>query len=216
MIKSTKAVSLLSFVFFVLSGGFAQSPQKRAQDILEATGIRGGLVVHLGCGDGNLTIALRANQSYMVHGLDADAANVRAARKNILAAGLYGTVSADRVNGRLPYTDNMINLIVAEKAGSISNQDMMRVLVPGGVIYTKKGNSWQKTTKPVPSTIDEWTHYLHDASSNAVAHDDVVGPPRHLQWIGSPRWSRHHDRMASMSALVSTGGRVFYIQDEGS
>ena len=216
MIKSTRAVSLLSLCFFSFTCGFAQSPQKQAQAILEATGVRGGLVVHLGCGDGKLTIALRANQSYMVHGLDADAAHVQAARKNIQATGLYGTVSADRVNGRLPYTDNMVNLIVAEKAGSISNQEMLRVLVPGGVVYTKKGNNWLKTTKPVPSTIDEWTHFLHDASSNAVAHDDVVGPPRHLQWIGSPRWSRHHDRMASMSALVSTGGRIFYIQDEGS
>ncbi|MEY3459815.1 MAG: Serine/threonine-protein kinase AfsK, partial [Planctomycetota bacterium] len=46
--------------------------------------------------------------------------------------------------------------------------------------------------------------------------DDVVGSPRHLQWVGSPRWSRHHDRMASMSALVSTAGRLFYIMDEGS
>ena len=67
-----------------------------------------------------------------------------------------------------------------------------------------------------PADIDEWTHFMHDASGNAVAHDTVVGPPRHLQWVGSPRWSRHHDRMASMSALVSTGGRMFYIMDEGS
>ena len=75
---------------------------------------------------------------------------------------------------------------------------------------------WTQTVKPRPDNIDEWSHYLHDASGNSVAHDDVVGPPRHLQWVGSPRWSRHHDRMASMSALVSTGGRMFYIMDEGS
>ena len=37
-----------------------------------------------------------------------------------------------------------------------------------------------------------------------------------MQWIGSPRWSRHHDRMASLSAMVSGGGRLFYIMDEGS
>ena len=42
-----------------------------AQKILESTGVRGGLVVHLGCGDGKLTAALRANDSYLVQGLDA-------------------------------------------------------------------------------------------------------------------------------------------------
>ena len=31
-----------------------------ARQILQATGVRGGLIVHLGCGDGKLTAALRA------------------------------------------------------------------------------------------------------------------------------------------------------------
>ncbi|MHC4733748.1 MAG: hypothetical protein ACYTDW_04710, partial [Planctomycetota bacterium] len=89
------------------------------------------------------------------------------------------------------------------------------MLCPKGVAYIKKGNKWIKTVKPWPKEIDEWTHYLHDASNNAVAHDSVVNPPAHLQWVGSPRWSRHHDRMASMSALVSSSGRIFYIFDDG-
>ncbi|MHC4745290.1 MAG: outer membrane protein assembly factor BamB family protein, partial [Planctomycetota bacterium] len=76
--------------------------------------------------------------------------------------------------------------------------------------------TWTKTVKPRPSEIDEWTHYLHDATNNAVADDTVVGPPRRSQWLGSPRWSRHHDRMASTSACVSANGRIFYIIDEGS
>ena len=45
-------------------------------DILKATGVRGGLVVHLGCGDGRLTAALHADDSYLVHGLGKDAADV--------------------------------------------------------------------------------------------------------------------------------------------
>ena len=38
---------------------------KRAQQILEETGVAGGLVIHLGCGDGQLTAALRANDSFL-------------------------------------------------------------------------------------------------------------------------------------------------------
>ena len=35
-----------------------------ARQILEATGVKGGLIVHVGCRDGKLTAALRASESY--------------------------------------------------------------------------------------------------------------------------------------------------------
>ncbi|MGE4003656.1 MAG: PQQ-binding-like beta-propeller repeat protein [Planctomycetaceae bacterium] len=116
----------------------------------------------------------------------------------------------------LPYIDNTINLLIAEDLRDIPMDEVLRVLVPQGVAYVGSDGNWQTTVKPRPKEIDDWTHYLHDPSGNAVAHDDVVGPPRHLQWLGNPRWSRHHDRMASMSALVSSGGKLFYVMDEGS
>jgi len=52
-----------------------------ARNILEATGTKGGLVVHLGCGNGKLTAALCADDSYVVHGLDKDVGDVDRARK---------------------------------------------------------------------------------------------------------------------------------------
>lgn len=187
-----------------------------AKQILQETGIQGGLVVHLGCGDGKLTAALRAGDSHLVHGLDADPQNVESARRYVQSLGLYGKVSIDRMSGdRLPYIDNLVNLIVAEEPGRISTEEMMRVLAPEGVAYVKSGSGWIKTVKPRSEQIDEWTHYMHDPSNNAVARDAEVGPPRHMQWVAAPNWSRHHDHMASLSALVSAGGRVFYIMDEG-
>lgn len=85
--------------------------QALARKILDATGIKGGLVVHLGIGDGKLTAALRASDSYIVQGLERDAANVERARRHIHSLGLYGPVSVDRLHGtRLPYIDNLINL----------------------------------------------------------------------------------------------------------
>ncbi len=191
--------------------------QKRAEDILQATGVSGGFVVHLGCGDGALTGALHVNNRYYIQGLDRDAANVARARRALIADNLYGPVSVDRLSGKtLPYVDNMVNLLIAADLGGISQEEVLRVLAPRGVAYTQSNGAWTKTVKPVPEDIDDWTHYLHDPSGNAVAHDDVVGPPRHMQWLGSPRWSRHHDRMASMSALVSSNGRLVYVMDEGS
>lgn len=186
-------------------------------DILARTGVKGGLLVHLGCGDGRLTAALRANDSYTVHGLDKNGENIAKARKHIKSLRLYGNVSVEQwAEKHLPYRDNLVNLVVCEDIGNVSMKEVMRVLCPKGVAYIKSGGKWKKTVKPWPDDIDEWTHYLYDSTGNAVSSDERVGPPRNVQWIGSPRWSRHHDRMASMSALVSAGGRIFYVFDEGS
>ena len=193
------------------------TPGRQAQEILRESGVKGGLIVHIGCGPGKLTASLRRNDSFLVHGLDTETESVEEARKYIQSVNLYGPVSADRLRSRrLPYIDNLVNLVVSEDLGNISMDEVMRVLCPDGVAYIKKGGTWQKTVKPRPKEIDEWTHYLHDSSNNAVAHDTVVGPPRRMQWIGSPRYARHHDRMSSISAVVSSGGRVFYVFDEAS
>ena len=191
-------------------------PANRARRILADTGVQGGLIVHLGCGDGGLTAALGAGQGYLVHGLEADVADVRAARLRIRGIGSYGKVSVDHFDGRhLPYADNLVNLLVAEDLGDVTMDEVMRVLSPHGVACVESGATWTKTVKPWPDEIDEWTHYLHDASGNAVADDSVVGPPRHLQWVAGPLYCRSHEWDSSVSALVSAGGRIFYILDEG-
>jgi predicted RNA methylase len=105
-----------------------------AKAILDATGVQGGLIVHLGCGDGELTAALRASEAYVVHALDADGKNVAAARKFVAQRGLYGHVSVERLAGaRLPYADNLVNLVVASDPGKVPPAEVMRVLVPRGV-----------------------------------------------------------------------------------
>lgn len=191
----------------------AQSPPS----ILEVTGVRGGLIVHVGCGDGAGTVALRANDSYLVLGLDREAENVRQARQNIRSAGLYGPVSADLLTGaRLPLVDNLVNLVVLEDADSIEMDEVLRVLAPNGTAFVQHDGEWSMTVKPRPEEIDDWTHFMHDASGNAVSNDTVVGPPRRLQWVGGPRWGRHHEHMSSLNALVSSNGRLFYVFDEGS
>jgi outer membrane protein assembly factor BamB len=182
---------------------------------MEATGVQGGLVVQLGCGDGRLLAPLHANDSYLVHGLDADAKNVEAARKRIQSLDLYGKVSVDQWTGkRLPYIDNLANLVVSDELGDIPMDEVMRVLAPGGVAYVKTGGTWEKAVKPRPVEMDEWTHYLHDPTGNAVAHDSLIEPPAHYQWVGGERYARQHDHMSSVSAVVSAAGRVFYIFDE--
>ena len=187
-----------------------------AADILAETGVRGGLVVHVGCGDGALIIALHKNDRYLVQGLDTDGARVAETRKLLQSKGLNGRVTVDRFDGKtLPYARDLVKLLVAGELGDVTMVEVMRVLAPEGVAYIKRGKQWQKTVKPRPSDIDEWTHFLHDASNDAVANDRQVGPPKRLRWLAGPKWCRSHEFPSSVNAVVTSGGRIFTIFDEG-
>jgi hypothetical protein len=112
----------------------AGNPQQQARQILAATGVDGGLVVHLSCGDGKLSAALKTSDGFLVHGLDADTKTVDAARKNIRKLGAYGGVSVDVLSStRLPYAENMVNLLVSEDLGNVTMKEVLRMLVPKGV-----------------------------------------------------------------------------------
>ena len=192
------------------------SPESQAEAIIDASGVKGGLIVHLNCGDGTLTNALKVNASYLVQGLDASKGNVDKSRKYIMSKGNYGPVSADRITGnQLPYIDNFVNLIVADDPGKISKEEIMRVLIPEGVLVTKKGSQWVAEVKPMIKGLDEWNQFTYNSEGNMVSKDELVSPVEHYQWIGSPKWGRHHDTLASLTAMVSANGRIFYIIDEG-
>ncbi len=199
-----------------LDADASAAEKSSARQILDTAGVQRGFVVHLGCADGKLTAALAANKGLLVQGLDTDADNVATARQYIGSLDMGGRVSVELFDGnRLPYVDNLVNLIVAEDLGHIDSDELMRVLAPRGVLCFKKDDRWTKTVKPRPDGIDDWTHYLHDAGGNAVADDTLVGPPKHMQWLTDPIWCRNHHTLASISSVVTTGGRIFYIVDEG-
>lgn len=189
-----------------------------AQEILRLAGTQGGLIVHVGCGDGKLTAALRANDRCLVQGLEISPAQVELARDNIRASGKYGPVSAIIWDGkRLPFADNLANLILVSGGNTVERGELLRALAPNGVVLfdnPKVKLQDSKLVKPWPAEIDQWTHWLHGPDGNAVAHDHVAGPPRGMQWIAGPLWSRHHNAVPSITAQVTANGRLFYLVDE--
>ncbi|HUV64099.1 MAG TPA: class I SAM-dependent methyltransferase, partial [Sedimentisphaerales bacterium] len=215
MKKQTSIFAMLSIFLSIACTSFPTLAQpaeheRKAKQILDAAGVKGGLVAHIGCGEGKLTAALHANDSYLVHGLDTETKNVQAAMDYIKSLGIYGKVSVERLaDDRLPYVDHLVNLVVSENLGAIPMKEVMRVLAPRGVAYLRENGEWRKTVKPWPDDLDEWTHFLHDASNNAVAHDTRVGPPGRLKWVCGPQWSRSHEFISSLCAMVSSQGRLF-------
>jgi len=205
-----------------------------AGDLLKKAGVSGGLIVHVGCGDGRLTVRLRAGDGCVVHGLERDPGKVEAARKHIHSKGLYGPVSVRQWDGdRLPYADDLVNMVVVERQMPNAFQEIHRILAPGGTALVREprikkwllsqtmfpvlgiDGGFVKFTKPRPADIDEWTHYLHGPDNNAVARDKKVQPPNSMQWKSSPMWCRSHEYNSSMAAMVSAAGRIFYIMDQG-
>ncbi len=228
-----KAIAACSVLVCCLVGSRASaSAAEQVLAVLEELEVRGGFIVVLGCGDATLLSRLGAEEGRVVQALGTDAAEVAAARAHVLRAGIYGRVSARVFDGRtLPYVDNLVNAVVISHRSSVTGAEFARVLAPRGVLLAPSSlitdhrsliaeasgrKGWTGLVKPVPDAIDEWTHFLHGPGNNAVAQDTRIDVPRHMQWTAGPRWSRHHDRMASLSAAVSAKGRLFVIMDQGS
>ena len=217
-----------TFVGVMFVGFLCALGASAAGDILKGAGVRGGLIVHVGCGDGKVTARLRPNDSFVVHGLDGDVGNVAAARKYIQAKGLYGPVSVRQWDRRvLPYADGLVNMVLVDCDFPGAEAEIVRVLAPGGVAVIAKSVSkfykpvvdipggYVKFVKPWSAEIDEWSHYLHGPDNNAVARDKKIKPPNSMQWKSGPMWCRSHEYNSSIAAMVSANGRMFYIMDQG-
>ncbi|MFW6169107.1 MAG: PQQ-binding-like beta-propeller repeat protein [Planctomycetota bacterium] len=208
--KGRRTSTVLSMIVLILSAtAFASSQDARS--IYEGSGVKGGLVVHLGCGDGEFIASLRVNDRYLVHGLDTNAAVVADTRKLLRSKGVQGPVSVAQFDGQnLPYVRNTVNLVIAEDPGQVPAAEIMRVLAPEGVAWI----GGERTVKPRPEEIDEWTHFLHDSGGNSVAEDRRIKSPGALRWKAKPRWCRSHEMPSSVQGVVTSGGRLFTILDE--
>jgi len=159
----------------------------------------GGLLVHVNCGTGERTLQLGRTGTFLVHGLEKDAQKARQAQRLIRRTGFYGQISAEHWTGtRLPYADNLVNLLVIDAADAGLRADIMRVLVPGGV--AKIGR--ELVRKPRPKELDGWTHPRHGPDGNPVSNDTALSLPRRIHWIAKA--SRDH------MPMLSANGRNFY------
>ena len=172
--------------------------------------VEGGLVVCVGAEAIESVSSDWSKPGCVFQCLETSADKVASLRKRIQAAGCYGKVSVIPFDGQhLPYINNLANLVVVGPGFRVPDSEVQRVLAPYGVAMV----NGKKTTKPYPKEMDEWPQYLHGADNNCVAQDTVVGPPRHVQWISGPAWTRAHIGAATVASMVSAGGRLFTIED---
>jgi len=211
-LRTALGILLATTATAVLAG-----PAEEAEQIASLAGFHGGLVVHVGCADGQLTAALRRSDNCVVQGLDTDGGRVETARASVRALGMYGPVSIVQWDGKaLPYVDNLATLVICEAPGAVPSGELSRVLRPHGALVVKRGGKWTVTVKPAQPGTDQWEQHYRGADNNAVAQDSVVGPPRRYQWLGEPQWQRSHLAMPSINSMISVKGRLFTVEDLGS
>ena len=147
--------------------------------------------------------------------------------RELAAPALHGKASAAKFDGRrLPYINNLVNrIIVANADCALPSEEVRRALAPYGTAVAPRGSSclprpardvgdgYAAFMKPYPEAMDEWPQRLHGADNNCVARDTVVGPPRHVQWVSGPAWLRAHIGSPTVTSMVSSGGRLFSIED---
>ena len=235
-----RAAALLAMLLTgsVLAAGDAGAQGPSAAQIVESAGIKAGLCVHLDVSDGALTADLAKEGKFLVHGLAATPGATESARKLIAARGLTGTVTVEQsALARLPYATNLVNLIVvadteaALKSG-LSPDEVVRVLCPGGVAYlghpgdararlekaggveVLNGDAARLLIRKLrPAAMDEWTHWRHGPDGNSVSQDTLVDVPARMQWTADPTWARTHEVAGGPRAMVSAGGKFFYVYD---
>jgi len=192
--------------------------------------IHGGLVVQLGVPETELVVQMAETGRYIIHVLDTDGETISKTQTVLHSKNVYGVASAETVDDyeHLPYTENLINLIVAGP-GTAGIEEIFRVLVPqGAVILTAPGSmnpekleaagfesvrevvspldenhKWLLASKPWPESMGHWTHSRHDANGNAVSPDTEVGEPKRIRWIAGHSGTE-------VEGMVTDGGRNFY------
>jgi hypothetical protein len=179
-------------------------------EVIDGTGARNGIIVLVQAGD---TVCEDAAASgFAVLALETRPDRVDVLRRRFLDRDLYGRVSASLFDGKsIPCIDELVNVVVVDGI-NLFDEEIMRVLVPGGVALVRNGKSWRKRRKPWPTDIDEWSQYLRNADNNAVSQDRV-GPPERLKWTGGTRWARSHMSSVTVISVVTAGGRLYTIED---
>jgi outer membrane protein assembly factor BamB len=221
-----------------------QQHVKLANRMLGELRSKKGLCVVVGSQDGALAVALSRDGDYLVHGLCTSNESVGRARQAVEKAGLRGVVSAETGTlNRLPYSDNIVNLVVVENLPTalregLQLKEVLRVLRPGGEAWFEgpldgklvseqlaalkvdvigdADGVWYRFHKPRPKEMGEWTHPRGNASGNPVSSDTLVGVPTGVRWIAGPIWPTG-DRKASVPTAVASSRHLACVfEDEVS
>ena len=161
-----------------------------ASEIVKTTGLTEGFCVDLGCGSGELSLALARRTKLRIYAVESDPVKVASARKMLDAAGLYGVrVTVHQADpSDPPYPAYFANLIVSARSvtGDDSfgaNRRIRRMQRPdGGVICTGKPGRMKSRVRGPLDGAGSWTHQNANPANTICSKDRILRGPLTMLW----------------------------------
>ncbi len=162
-----------------------------ADAILEATGLRDGYCVDLGCGDGTLALELARQSRLQIYCVDSDPGNVAAAREKLDRAGLYGVrVSVHlRDLATTTYPKFFANLVVSQRSiesedFELDHEEVRRLTRPwGGTSCLGPADALRVARRGALEGAGSWTHQYSDPANTCCSDDARVKGPLRMLWF---------------------------------
>ncbi len=162
-----------------------------AEAILQRTGVRAGYCLDLGCGTGELALALAQQSELQIVAVDSDPDCVRQARAMLSAAGLYGArvVVHQRELAATGYPTYFADLIVSQRSLDADLalpvvQEAARLTRPyGGVRCWGRVDRLDIAVRGVLEGAGEWTHQYADAANTVNSGDRLLHGPIGMLWF---------------------------------
>jgi len=177
-----------------------------AKVALEKIGLRRGICVVLGlprAAGATFVTDLAQGSELVVYFQSPVADEVLAVRQAARKARLLGQrVFADRGEwGRIHLADNLAGAVLVAPAvgGSVSEQELLRVLHPDGKAIIGE----RKIAKPFPEGTDSWSHPYHGPDNNPQSTDRLARAPYLTQFLAEPKFC------PLPAVTVGAGGRLF-------
>ena len=152
MLKTFCRLSLsasMIVVIHVLSAASAFAIDR--QQVLSASKVHGGVMIHLGCRETSLLAEFAQDSRYVVQALTSDARVASRLRASLADKKLSGMASVQTSHGaRLPYVDHLVRFLIVEDPLGVPESELKRVLCPGGVLAKKTASGWSISAKPWP------------------------------------------------------------------
>ena len=195
---------------------------KMAEEIISQSKIDHGYCFDIGCGDGALAYEIVNRSKLRVVAIESDPKLVAEARKNLTAAGVYGTrvTVLHRPLDQTGCPNKVANLIVSsrsmnagEEGPSITEAKRLQRPYGGVICYGKPGQLITKR-RGVIKGAGEWTHQYADAANSLCSDDKLVNGQLGMLWYRDFDFvipSRH----GRGPAPLFSNGRLFHEGNDG-
>jgi outer membrane protein assembly factor BamB len=169
---------------------------KIAEQILTKSGVRHGVCIDVDCETGRLALELAKQSDLQIIGLNADADEIREARRFLHSEGMYGTrVTIQYADpSARSYPTHVANLVLSSsdilrihdetsRSQQTSELDRRRLTRPyGGVICSGSVGDIICTRIGDLEGAGQWTHQNADAANTLCSDDELLQGPLEAAW----------------------------------